>query len=114
MPAELRQGRVFMGPAPYVGEGDSLCVALGKAPNRWVEVRLADFFAPELAEPGGSRARDVLIRITRGRRVECVAGSRSLDRVVAVCRIAGVSIGDMLRAAGVAEGGSRWTRPSGP
>ena len=72
----------------------------------WVEVRLADFYAPELAEPGGREAKGALERIARGRRVECVADHRSYDRVVAVCSVQGVSLGDMMRLAGVVEVGN--------
>jgi hypothetical protein len=71
----------------------------------WVEVRLADFHAPELKAPGGREARDVLKGITRGRQVDCVSRGRTWDRVAADCRLGGQSLGDRMRAAGVAEGG---------
>ena len=35
----------------------------------------------------------------------CKAQKRSYDRVVAKCEIGGVSIGELMRAQGVAEGG---------
>lgn len=105
MPAYLAPGRAFSGPVSYVVDGDSLCVAVGPEPADWVEVRLADFYAPELAEPGGRRAKAALERITAGQRVTCTAQHCSYDRVVAVCKMAGVSLGDRLRAAGVTEGG---------
>jgi endonuclease YncB( thermonuclease family) len=77
-----------------------------------VEVRLADFYAPELKEPGGRQARDTLKRITAGRRVDCISRGRSWDRVAAECRLAGRSLGDHMRAAGVREGGrGRAPRP---
>ncbi|HEY2355973.1 MAG TPA: hypothetical protein VGH86_00880 [Phenylobacterium sp.] len=47
-PAYLSSGATFSGPVVYVGDGDSLCVAVGEGPQNWVEVRLADFYAPEL------------------------------------------------------------------
>ncbi len=59
-PAWLKPGATFSGPVVYVGDGDSLCVALGQAPSQWLEVRLADFYAPELSQPGGKQARDAL------------------------------------------------------
>lgn len=37
----------------YIADGDSLCVEVSPGPAGWVEVRLADFYAPELSEPGG-------------------------------------------------------------
>ena len=57
----------FQGPVSYVGDGDGLCIALGPDPSRWVEVRLADFYAPELREPGGRQAKATLDRLTAGR-----------------------------------------------
>src|SRR4051812_33280850 len=61
-----RQGSTFAGDVRYIGDGDSLCVGPGPDPATWIEVRLADFYAPELHEEGGRAARDVLIRLTGG------------------------------------------------
>lgn len=105
MPAEVRSGQVFSGPVAYVGDGDSLCVALGPSRTQWAEVRLADFYAPELHDGGGPEAKDTLSRLVEGKRVECVAQHRSYDRVVAVCRFQLRSVGELMRAAGVREGG---------
>lgn len=50
-------------------------------------------------------------QLTRGQQVTCTAvrgdGGRvvSYDRLIAVCRIRGVSLGDLMRRAGQAEGG---------
>ena len=106
MPPQLAPGSRFAGPVAYVGDGDSLCVAIGQGQGAWVEVRLADFYAPELAAPGGRQAKAALERIAMGRRVECVAQHRSYDRVVSRCTLGGVSLGDRMRAAGVSEGGN--------
>lgn len=105
LPTHLSRGASFSGPVVYVGDGDSLCVAVGKEPQAWVEVRLADFYAPELHSPEGRDAKAVLERIAIGKRVTCVAGRRSYDRIVAACEIDGVSLAARLRRAGVAEGG---------
>ena len=106
MPPYLRSGATFSGPVTYVGDGDSLCVAVGSGHERWVEVRLQDFYAPELQSPGGAGAKAALERISKGRVLVCVASHRSYDRVVARCTLGGVSLGDRLRAAGVREGGN--------
>lgn len=106
MPAFLHEGARFAGPVVYVGDGDGLCVAVGGGAQNWVEVRLSDFYAPELHEAGGQHAKAILERIASGKRAVCVAGHRSHDRVVARCMIDGVSIGDSMRAAGVPEGGN--------
>jgi micrococcal nuclease len=106
MPAYLDHGANFSGPVVYVGDGDSLCVAVGKGPANWVEVRLEDFYAPELHSPTGPQAKAALERVAMGRDASCVVDHQSYDRVVATCRIGGRSIGDLLRAAGIAEGGN--------
>lgn len=113
MPDYLHGGKQFAGPVVYVGDGDGLCVdvgdrysPVGSGPGAsWVEVRLADFYAPELAEAGGAEAKATLASIAKGKAVSCVAGHRTYDRVAAVCRLQGVSLGDRMRAAGVIEGG---------
>jgi endonuclease YncB( thermonuclease family) len=89
----------------YEGDGDSLCVAVGPSPADWVEVRVSDFYAPELNAPGGQDAKAALERIAKGRRVECRSIRQSFDRVVAQCSVGGSSIGDLMRSAGVREGG---------
>lgn len=104
-PGYLSPGSSFSGPVVYIGDGDSLCVAVGLLPSAWVEVRLADFYAPELHDAGGAEAKAALERIAKGRPVSCVADRRTYDRVAAVCTLRGVSLGDRMRAAGVGEGG---------
>ncbi|MFD1189736.1 thermonuclease family protein [Phenylobacterium conjunctum] len=105
LPPYLGVGKTFSGPVTYVGDGDSLCVAVGPGPEQWVEVRLADFYAPELHDAGGMAAKATLSGITAGRRLACVFDHRSYDRAVAICRINGRSVGDLMRAVGVVEGG---------
>lgn len=98
-------GTSFEGVVRYVGDGDSLCVGESDNPSEWIEVRVADFYAPELNKPGGREAKAALERIAMGRRARCLAGKRSYDRVVATCSVGNQSIADWLRAAGVKEGG---------
>lgn len=97
-----RPGTLFQGRVEYVGDGDSLCV---KTASGLVEVRLADFNAPELREPDGRSARETLRRLGMGQIASCRAGRRSYDRVVAHCTIRRERIGDMMRSAGIDEGG---------
>jgi len=104
MPAYLRSGLTFTGPVVYVGDG--LWVAVGQGPANWVEVRVAEFYAPELSEPDGREAKAALERIAVGRRATCIARHRSHDRVVAACSIGGQDVGDLMRRAGVREGGN--------
>jgi endonuclease YncB( thermonuclease family) len=105
VPAYLQPGRSFSGPVARVLDGDSLCVAVGDGPANWVEVRLSDFYAPESSSPGGPAAKAALERIALGKFATCTAGPQSYDRVVSACTISGRAIGQMMRAAGIAEGG---------
>jgi micrococcal nuclease len=112
MPGWLHKGATFNGTVPYVGDGDSLCIEVtrpfsARAPrgSNWVEVRLADVYAPERHEPAGLDAKRRLEQVVAGRRLTCVADHRSHDRMVARCTINGISVGDRLRQAGGVEGG---------
>lgn len=99
------KGATFAGIVRHVGDGDMICVGPGPDETTWIEVRVADFYAPELHEPGGLQARDTLRRIALGKRATCTAGKRSYDRIVAVCTINGRSVGEQMRGAGIQEGG---------
>lgn len=99
------RGTNFSGQVRYVGDGDSLCVGQSSEPDTWIEIRVADFYAPELHSPGGPQAKAALQKIAMGQVAQCKAGHRSYDRVVAQCFIRGESIGDSMRKAGIQEGG---------
>jgi len=98
----------FEGVVRYVGDGDGLCVGPAGQPDRWIEVRLADFYAPELHEPGGLAAKHRLEQLVLGQPIRCRAGRRSYDRVVASCTLSGRPLGALLRARGGVEGGRGW------
>jgi endonuclease YncB( thermonuclease family) len=107
-----KAGQTFAGTVAYVVDGDGICVAAGATQRGWVEVRLADFYAPEISTPAGKAAAREMRKIAFGRDVICTVqrGSNgrtyTYDRVIAVCRIDGQSVGDALRRAGVKEGGN--------
>lgn len=108
----MRAGAEFGGVVRYVGDGDSICVGPANAGgSTWIEVRLADFNAVELSDPGGRQARAIAVRELMGREVRCVAGGGrngrvvSYDRVIARCRVNGRGVGEILRAAGAPQGG---------
>ncbi|OAI44280.1 nuclease [Rhizomicrobium sp. SCGC AG-212-E05] len=100
-----KAGTNFQGQVRYVGDGDSLCVGNTANSNEWIEVRIADFYAPELNAAGGRDAKAALERIAMGKLAMCTAGKRSYDRVVATCSINGRSVADWMKAADVPEGG---------
>ncbi|CAN7622599.1 excalibur calcium-binding domain-containing protein [Phenylobacterium sp. LjRoot219] len=105
MPAYLHPDATFSGPVVHVIDGDGLCVAVGPGHSNWVEVRLADFFAPESSDVGGPAAKAALERVALGKKVSCLADRRTYDRIAARCSIDGRPVGESLRRAGIAEGG---------
>lgn len=102
-PLPARPGESFAGLVRYVGDGDSLCVGAAEDPATWIEVRIADFDAPELGQAGGERAKALLAAVALGRHATCIASAGRTgrvvvyDRVVAVCRVGGRPLGDLLR-----------------
>jgi endonuclease YncB( thermonuclease family) len=98
---------LFGGPLSRIIDGDGIQIRGGP------EVRLGDFDAPELNQPGGREAKAALTRIAFGKIVECrrCEGARnprkctSHDRVIATCRLDGVRLGDLMRREGIEEGG---------
>ena len=104
------KGTAFSGVVRYVGDGDGLCVGPAGRPDRWIEVRLADFYAPELHDAGGREAKRRLERLVIGKPLVCRAGRRSYDRVIAACTLGGRPLGTLLREAGGIEGGRGWHR----
>jgi len=85
-------------------DGDTLEVA-------GVRVRLEGVAAPELSEAGGDAARVFLERLVEGRVVVCApTGRRSRGRRVAVCRLDGRDLGEMVIAAGLARDCPRYSR----
>jgi endonuclease YncB( thermonuclease family) len=111
-PAWLKAGATFHGKVRHIIDGDGLCVGTGPDPATWIEVRLGDFDAPELATNLGRQAKTALSRIAEGKQASCKAVRgrsgrvRVHDRVIAVCRIGGRPVGDAMRSAGIREGGN--------
>ncbi|WP_333836111.1 nuclease [Novosphingobium sp.] len=111
-PLPTHAGARFSGTVRYVGDGDGLCVGRTADPREWIEVRLADFDAPELHQANGAAAKAALERIALLRQVRCTAERGrsgrvvSFDRVIARCRIGSDSIGNLLRHAGAVAGGN--------
>jgi hypothetical protein len=100
-----RKGATFSFAVGHVGDGGELCIGPAGQAERWIEVRLADFYAPEWHERGGADAKRRLERAVMGKLLACRAGRRSYDRVMAACLLAWHPLGDVLRRAGGTEGG---------
>lgn len=106
-----RPGTSVSGVVTYVGDGDSLCIGSSSKPANWIEVRLVDYFAPELHEEGGPAAKRRLELLASGKQLVCTVANGqngrtySYDRLIATCRLSGKNLGDMLRLRGGTEGG---------
>lgn len=108
----LRPGAPIVGQVRHVIDGDSLCVGPSADPRTWVEIRLANWFAPELhGDQGGREAKAALASIADGRPARCTVArgydgrTYSYDRVIATCAVSGHDVAGQLRAMGVREGG---------
>ncbi|RRN64659.1 nuclease [Caulobacter sp. 602-1] len=105
-----RPGQRVSAPIIYVGDGDSFCLALGRDPSQWLEIREARWFAPELHDLGGREAKRAMDRLV-GRRATCTVErghngqTQSYDRVIAACTVDGLPIAEHMRRAGIAPGG---------
>lgn len=111
-PAWIKPGARFSGSVRHIIDGDGFCVGNTADPGTWVEVRLADFDAPELRTKEGRAAKAALSRIAHGRSVQCVVTpgrngrAVSYDRAIATCSLGGRSLRQHLQAAGLSEGGN--------
>lgn len=105
-----RPGQVISAPIIHSIDGDGLCLALGRHPSDWLEIRESQFYAPELNTPEGRRAKRVMDSLI-GKRAVCTVergkngATRSYDRVIAACRVDGAPIAVRMRAAGITPGG---------
>lgn len=75
----------------YVIDGDTIVIARER-------IRLQNFNAPELDQPGGQAAKTKLQSITRGKTVHCDGKARDrYARLVARCSVNGLDIGQEMR-----------------
>lgn len=107
----LQAGQVITGTVRYVGDGDSICLGSTADPASWIEIRLENWFAPELHDPGGAQAKASMASVAEGRAATCVVRrgrngrSYSYDRVFATCSIGGRDLAALLQRAGGRQGG---------
>lgn len=106
-------GVVFSGTVRHVIDGDGWCVGQSGDPSTWIEVRSSDFDAAELRTAEGRRGKAIAERVLLGRQMRCRSSTGrdghtvvTYDRVLAVCSVDGRRVADVLRDAGVPEGGN--------
>ena len=99
----IRPGGQIEAVVGKVIDGDTLYVGTTK-------IRLEGIAAPELDERLGPEARDFLTAFALGKPAECdLTGERSFDRQVAVCRIDGRDLGEVIVEAGLARDCPRYS-----
>ncbi len=106
LPQAAEKRTLIAGAVTDVRDGDT--IEVGRT-----AVRLQGVAAPELRQPLGLEARRALRDLAEGRRVACEPdGTRSYDRVVAVCRLedGGDDIGALLVRRGLARDCARYSK----
>ena len=78
-------GESFKGTVLQVIDGQTICVAFGPTPDRWVRVRLTD--------AGAGLPRGALMASAFAKEVTCIASAIDADGVAAVCTADGRSVG---------------------
>jgi hypothetical protein len=69
--------------------------------STWIEVRVADFYAPELHASGGPHAKATMERLARARTAQCAAGKQTLG--VLECEVCAFNFSARYGSRGVIE-----------
>ena len=105
-------GAQIRGPVLHVIDGDTICIALGYAPDEWIALRLADAPVTSPIRRVSSREetdpRAVLMAAAFARMAECRTELDRRGEVVAVCTVDGVPLGRALRDGSVIAAGMSW------
>ena len=91
---ELRGGHVLNGSVTHVRDGDTIVVS-------GTPIRFAKLDCAELGTASGERAKQKMVQLVNGHRLECrLSGRRSYDRIIGECdlpdgrSLSGVMIGE--------------------
>jgi hypothetical protein len=90
------EGATIRGPVLHVLDSQTICVALGFDPSRWIPMRVAD--APT------ATTRATLMAVAFGKNVDCVVGADMSAR----CSVDGQSVGTAAAAPEMIEAGRAW------
>ena len=105
-------GVQIRGPVLHVIDGDTICVALGYAPDEWIRLRLADAPQPSLVHRVSNRdetdPRAVMMAAAFAKMADCVTERDRTGEIVAVCTIDGVPLGRSLRDGAVIAASQSW------
>jgi len=102
-PGMAAEPTVLTGTVTHVRDGDT--IEVGKIP-----IRLSGVSAPELKEPLGPQSKRFMRDLLDGKSVRCeLDGTKTYDRFVGTCFLAGQDIGAAIIAAGLALDCSRFS-----
>jgi hypothetical protein len=105
-------GVQIRGPVLHVIDGETICVALGYAPDEWIRLRLADAPVPSAIRRVSNREeadpKRVMMAAAFARMADCRTELDTDREVVAVCMVDGVPLGRALRDGGVIAAGMSW------
>ena len=102
-------GVQIRGPVLHVIDGETICVALGYAPDEWIRLRLADAPAASpvrhISNAPEADPRGVMMAAAFARTADCRTELDTNREVVAICTVDGVPLGRALRDGGVIAAG---------
>jgi hypothetical protein len=105
-------GVEIRGPVLHVIDGETICVALGYAPDEWIRLKLADAPAPSPIRRVSSRAepdpKSVMMAAAFARMAECRTELDRSGEVVAMCTVDGVPLARALSDGSVIAASMDW------
>jgi endonuclease YncB( thermonuclease family) len=104
-----RAHQTFAGQVVSVHDGDTMRVQRPGCGS--IRVRLGNWDAPELNQPGGRLQRDALTVLAKYRRATCTvvrgrSGYASHGRPISKCRVRGRDVGESMARMGFQQGGN--------
>lgn len=105
-------GVQIRGPVLHVIDGETICVALGYAPDEWIRLRLADAPVPSAFRRVSNRdeadPKSVMMAAAFAKMAECRTELDADRQVVAVCTVDGAPLGRALRDGSVIAAAMDW------
>ena len=105
-------GVEIRGPVLHVIDGETLCVALGYAPDTWIRLKLADAPKASPIRRVSSRVqadpRSVMMAAAFAKMADCITEQDRDGQVVAVCTVDGAPLGSALREGSVIAASQDW------
>jgi hypothetical protein len=92
----------------HVIDGDTLCVALGATPDRWVALRLADAPRAPGSPTEAPQLRSVLMAVAFSENVSCRVTARDSTEGMAICELEGRSLVELMHDPSAIQLSAAW------